>query len=341
MKRAVAIFFSLTLMLSLDSQAFAYTPNYSSWFEEYYYTSSVATARSPFHVGDTDTGADDFALPTHRVNGPNNQPRQVCSTCTPDLHDGTDLKAAADVPVYPMFKSIVRKVYQQSSTNNNGYVIVQYDIDNNGTWDNYYAKYIHIVPTSGLVENSTTLAPTQKIGLIDIKKKYWPHLHLQDTNSTGTSAGNSKKLFRFFRSVQSWGYGYYLDYFAGDAMVGNTLYISVNSIDDGTNAAPARIEFFYKIGSGTWQQGASTTTPFLTGNSTGDYYRYALDLKTLSGAGTGQTIYYYLAAIRTNGTVSSDYNWGLWPQYYKMPDRTPSQISGSGNTIISKSFTIQ
>jgi hypothetical protein len=77
------------------------------------------------------------------------------------------------------------------------------------------------------------------------------------------------------------------------------------------------------------------------GDSTGNYYRYALDLKALSGASPGQTIYYYLAAIRTNGTVSSEYNWGLWPQFYKMPDRTPSEIINSGNSIISKSFTIQ
>ncbi|WP_146767073.1 hypothetical protein [Paenibacillus sp. YN15] len=334
MKKTLSLLLGMILFFSINTQVFAIS--YVDQFTEYYYTGSVGTARSPFHVGNTDAGADDFSLPTHRINGPNNQPRYLSGSS--DVHNGTDLRGDSTYYVYPMFRSIVRSV-TAPGTVNNGNVVVEYDIDGNGTWDGYYAKYMHINPTSGLVANTTVLTPTNKIGQIDILRgSGWPpHLHLQDTNSSGSS---SIKLFRFFRGVQNWGYGYYMDFLAGDAMVGNSLYISVNSMDDGVNAAPTRVEFYYKIGSsGSWNQGPNMTQTGV-GNSSGDYYRYSIDLKTASGASSGQTVYYYLAAIRGNGTISSSYNWGLWPQRYKMPNKTPAQIIADGYTPTVQSYYV-
>lgn len=237
-----------------------------------------------------------------------------------------------------MFRSIVRDVRYPASVND-GFVLLEYDVDGNGTWDGYYTKYLHINPVTGLTKNTTVLNTNQKLGVVDIKRgNGWPpHLHLQDTSSAGNT---SIKLFKYFRHVQNYGYGYYMDFIAGNAMVGNVLYISVNSMDDGVNAAPARVEFYYKVGSGSWMQGPNMNL-FQSGDSSGNYYRYYLDLKAATGASTGSTITYYLAAIRSNGTISPSYNWGLWPQHYKMPDKTPEQFAIAGKSPITWYHTAQ
>ena len=147
-------------------------------------------------------------------------------------------------------------------------------------------------------------------------------------------------MYKYFRNVQNWGYGYYLDFIAGDSISNGKLYIGVNSMDDGTNAPPTRVEFYYKIGQdGTWKQGPNMSL-YTTGNSTGLVYKYMIDFKSATGATSGQYIYYYLAAIRGNGTISTSYNWGLWPQYYKMPNKTPSQIIADGRTPIVDYYVI-
>lgn len=242
-----------------------------------------------------------------------------------------------------MFKARVHKYLEPSSTVNNGYVILQYDIDDNGYWDNNYVMYMHIDPNNDIYVGKVYTVD-QSFGMIDYYKvNGWPtHLHLHDTTSSFSSwsMAYSKKLFKYFRSVKNWGYGYYLDYFAGDSIISNTLYISANSMDNGSNAG-VDVEFYYRIGYyGTWQQGPNLDE-FMTGNNTGSYYRYKIDLKTATGATTGQTIYFYLAGIRSNGTVSSSYNWGLWPQYYKMPRKKPSEIIADGELPVLETHTIQ
>lgn len=333
MKKVLSIILTFVLLFSLNIQAFAIS--YSNEFTECYGINSLATARSPFHIGNTDSGADNYALPDHRVNGPNNQPRYLGGRS--DLHNATDFRATAGTNVYPMFNGKVISIYQPVTVNN-GYVIIQYDINNDGSFDNYYAKYTHINPDTSLYKNKT-LSMTDKIGEIDITRGAgWPpHLDLKDTNSNGSI---SYKLYRYYRTVTNWGYGNYLEFITGDTMSYDNLAISVNSMDDGTNAAPTRVEFYYKIGStGTWNQGPNMTK-YINGNSSGAYYRYSLNLKNATGASSGDIIYYYLAAIRGNGTISTSYNWGLWPQYYKMPNKTPSQIIADGNSPITKYYIV-
>ncbi|WP_127588675.1 hypothetical protein [Paenibacillus koleovorans] len=337
MKKITSIILLLLLTLSFITPTYAADYNYQ--FSQYSGTGSYATARSPYHVGNTDLGADDFSLPTHRINGPNNQPRYLQRfdlTWYSDVHNGTDLKANAGVPLYPMFNCYIAAVVQPSS-GNNGYVTCNYDINNDGIYDNYYVKYMHSLPLTGLAVGHTK-TPTQSIGQVDTGSTWPAHTHLQHTDSTSSKTWS---LFPFFRSVLNWGYGYYMEYMAGDTTVSGTLYISANSMDEGTNAGPGSIEYYYKVGSGgTWQKGSNMSL-YLTGDSSGNYYRYSLDLKAAAGnPGSGSTIYYYLAAIRTNGTISSSYDWGLWPAYYKMPDKTPATIIASGYTPVTSFYTV-
>lgn len=169
MKKIISILLVIGVIISLNSQVFAIS--YTNQFYEYYYAGQVATARSPFHLNNNDLGGDNFSLPDHRVNGPNNQPRYI--NYVSDLHNGTDFRASDIDYVYPMFKAKVIAVVQPGTVNN-GYVIVQYDIDNNGTYDNYYVEYLHILPQAGLTVG-TILRTDQKIGKIDILRgNGWP-----------------------------------------------------------------------------------------------------------------------------------------------------------------------
>lgn len=321
-----------------DTNAATVTYDYNKQFTEIYGMTALATARSPFR---TSSGADDFAVGL--ITGPNNQPRyllQKDGSYKTDVHNGTDfVTSPKTLAVYPMFNAQVLNVKEPTTTSNTGYVTLQYDIDNNGTYDNYYVQYMHINPIDNM-KPGDKYAVSISIGAIDIAKSYAAHLHLQEVDSSGNINSNSKKLYRYFTTVQNWGYGYYLEFLAGDynspSGDGNNFYISVNSFDNGVNSPPARVEFYYKIGSsGTWKQGPNMSV-YLASNN-----RYTINLKTATGAITGQTVYYYLAAIRTNGSYNPDYNWGLWPQYYKLPPKSPSTFINTSKTIYCKSHIIK
>ena len=75
MKIKYTITFILLFMVISQTNVFAI--DYSNRYTEYYGINGVATAQSPFHLNNTDTGSDDFTIPTHRINGPNNQPRYL------------------------------------------------------------------------------------------------------------------------------------------------------------------------------------------------------------------------------------------------------------------------
>lgn len=68
-----------------------------------------------------------------------------------DLHNGTDIRGDFTYLVYPMFNAKIFKVTQPGSVNN-GNVILQYDIDKNGVYDNYYVQYMHILPDPNIYE---------------------------------------------------------------------------------------------------------------------------------------------------------------------------------------------
>lgn len=61
---------------------------------------------------------------------------------------------------------------------------------------------------------------------------------------------------------------------------------------------------------------------------------WTIDLKVMSGAASGNVLDFYIAGITH---IGGSYYWGLWPQHYSQPPRTPAQFQADGK--IPKYFT--
>lgn len=312
-----AIFFIFAAASSQDTFASGYTRA----FIEYHGTSSVATARSPFRQEQpVNPSIDRFP----KITSNNNQPRNVDSGTNP--HNATDFDGRDGERVYPLFKAKVISVNTETS-GQLGHVLLQFDIDNNGTFDDYYAKYLHVVPKPG-ISVGDVFTSNEYIATIDSRKQWGPHLDLKDTNFHDN---RSIKLYRYFRWISEWNMGSYLEYFSGDAMVGNTLYITGVSSRIASYDALQHVELYYRVGStGTFQKASTNFSEVYPSIN-----RYGIDLKEATGAQTGEHVLYYLAGVRSD---ISGYDHGLFPQYYRQPAKVvPNQHVGS----FSRMFTIQ
>lgn len=249
--------------------------------------------------------------------------------------------------MYPILKGKVVNVNHDTSCQL-GYVTLDHDIDGNGTYDGNYVRYLHIDPTGNSttgVKNNDVFDVNDSFGTVDIDRRpgcangFPAHLHFHRVD--GASANNTTKLYNFYRWVNTWNLGSHLDFISGDAIVGNELYLTAyactdyGTVSSGSCYAPSSVDLYYKIGStGTWTK---STTSFSVFNSS--TYRYFISLKTASGATTGQTIYYYVAAIRQNDpTWSGSYKHALFPQYYNQP---ALPLPASNANAIARVFTVQ
>ncbi len=302
-------------MFLFQASAFA-AYDFSQSFVEVSGTSSIISAYSPAHDSN---GNDEFVA----VNSKTNQPRSVGIS----PHKGTDIRMAAARNVYAIYSGKV--VSKQTDTSSQlGDIIINLDTNNDGTPDGYYIKYLHIVPNSSLSVGSVVSRNTI-VGTIDSQKTggFPPHLHFGRTNSAGSVW---YKLYNFYRStsLSTWNNGESLDFMAGDTIVGSSIYITAYTMDDGAWEDLSKVEVYYKIGSGSW----SSTPAQMTRN--GSYGRWSYDFSAV--AAKGQTVSYYLAGIRADMSTGSD-NWGLFPQYYNHPPKTPGSFTSA---IQYKSFVM-
>lgn len=225
-----------------------------------------------------------------------------------------------------------------------GYVIMQHDIDNDGNYDDFYVKYLHIDPKDSL-KIDDEYSVNDSFATIDYDRGlgYGTHLDFSSRESgSGSGANITKKLYHYYRHVDEWEDGAALELLSGDAIIEsqNALYINgISSTNIGDKTYPLKkIEVYYKVNDGSW-----STTPKEMELVFPDIYRWKFDFdEEIPSLSSGDTVYFYLAGIRGNddGDFSSNYDWGLWPQYYKEPHKTPSSISNN-DSIIYRAYTIQ
>ncbi|HEY0828515.1 MAG TPA: M23 family metallopeptidase [Bacilli bacterium] len=313
MKSKLMIVVTIASTLLFQSSASAY--DFSQNFSEVYGLSSIVNAYSPAHDG---SGNDEFVA----VNSKTNQPRTVGTS----PHGGTDISMpVAGRNVYAIYNGKV--VSKQTDVSGQlGNVIINLDINGDGTSDGYYFKFLHIVPRNTLTVGEIVSRGTV-LGTIDSAKVFPSHLHFARTNSTGSL---TYKLYNFYRSttIATWNNGESLDYLAGDSIVGSSVYITGYTMDNGAWEDLSKIEVYYKIGAGSW-----SSTPVLM-TKISSYARWEYNFSAV--ASSGQTVNYYLAGIRADMSLSSD-NWGLWPQYYTHPPKDPASFT---SPIQYKSFVM-
>lgn len=319
---AAALLIAAAALLAASAVAYAadYAPRFTAVFGD---RGSSFPARSP---GRMDGGGvwDSF----RPVESKNNQPRKVEIGTNP--HNGSDIAMVSGERVYPIYGGVVASVNRDLSRQM-GSVTIHHDVDGDGKPDGIYVSYVHISP-AGTAANGLRagdyVTPSTIIGFVDVERRFPPHLHIMAVDRASSTGARTLPLYKYFRytTAASWNGGADLDFISADAMDGNMLYISAYSATDNpvTNSydrnLPAKVELHYKIGSkGSWKASA---LPFrLYNESTG---RYAIDLQKATGARQGQTVYYYVSAVRSSDPTfpsSFGYRHAVWPPYYAKPDR--------------------
>ncbi|MGO4542977.1 M23 family metallopeptidase [Paenibacillus sp. 2TAB19] len=326
----IILYSSLTINASVVSAA-----DYDPKFSEVYGVTNIVTsgvARSPLRMGTAPTASDSWAYITSK----NNQPRGSGDT---NPHQGTDIRAGANTNVYSILPGKVALIKEDATTiaAQLGSIFIQYDVNGDGTYDNYYVRYTHIIPEASL-NVGDIVSNIEVIGVVDVQKAYGPHLHMQSVTSTTTY--KTTKMYNYFTGASSWDFGHALDYFAADSYVGNSLYISAYAHTTGPDGIfrAEKVELYYKKGStGTWTKSTTNLSPYST-------YRWTIDLKAATGASVGNTIYYYLVATRAGSTstpadpsFTGSYKVGFWPQYFEHPS---APLSATNANLMARVFVI-
>ncbi len=334
------------ILLVLGAAASASAADYGARFlQQYGVKASIAPAMTPAR-----SDADGLHERYSPVESKTNQPRNVVSGTNP--HNGADLAMASGDRVYAVLPGKVTEVKHDTSVQL-GSVIVDHDTDGDGTPDGVYIQYVHIDPAGSSASGIRVgdyVTETTVIGTIDRAKRYNPHLHIQQVSRGKSGAADIQTLpmYLFYRhtSLETWNAGSDLDYVSADWQDGNMLYLTAYAGTDNpqTNQydrnRPAEIQLHYKIGSsGKWKM---SKTKFSLYNA--NTLRYRIDLKKATGAAKGQKVYVYAAAIRANDPTfpnSAAYRHGLWPQFYKQPDRVLYAASSARADAASRVFAIE
>lgn len=334
------------VLLALGAVSTASAADYGARFlQQYGVKASIAPALTPAR-----SDADGLFERYSPVESKTNQPRDVVSGTNP--HNGADLAMASGDRVYAILPGKVTEVKHDTSSQL-GSVILDQDTDGDGTPDGVYVQYVHIDPAgsgSSGIRVGDYVTETTVIGTIDRAKRYNPHLHIQQVSRgrSGAEGAQTMPMYLFYRhaSLETWNGGADLDYLSADWQDGNMLYLTAYAGTDNprTNRydrnRPAEIQLHYKIGSGgKWKMSATRFSLY-----DADTLRYRIDLQKATGAAKGQKVYVYAAAIRATDPTFSDsasYRHGLWPQFYKQPDRVLYAASAARANAASRVFTIR
>lgn len=333
-------------LLALGAVSTASAADYGARFvQQYGVRTSIAPALTPAR-SDADGVLERYAP----IESKTNQPRSVVGGTNP--HNGADLAMSAGERVYAILPGRVTEIKSDTSAQL-GSVIIDHDTDGDGTPDGDYVQYVHIDPAgsggSGL-RVGDYVTETTVIGTVDRAKRYNPHLHIQHV-SRGRSDDPSSRtmpMYPFYRhaSLATWNGGSDLDYVSADWQDGSLLYLTAYAGTDNprTNRydrnAPAEIRLHYKVGSG----GRWKMSPVRFSLHDARTFRYRIDLRQATGARTGQQVHVYAVAVRATDPTfpgSAAYRHGLWPQFYKQPDRVLYASSQARADAASRVFTIR
>lgn len=190
-------------------------------------------------------------------------------------------------------------------------------------------QYQHILPTTTLKKGD----PVTNTTVIGTLRDYpsGNHLHMAWVNTSGSIVN---KLCPFYTQVSVWDYGRELDYFTNDYFSSdNTFTISAEWLGGPNPTDLSSVQMYYRINGGSWQGPLSLTFTYPT------THRWSINLKNATGTATGQTLDFYL--VGNADFVGGSYTWGLWPQYYRLPPKTPSEFISAGQAIRYYSYTIK
>lgn len=267
----------------------------------------IADARPPSRNGD---GTNNFIRVTSKCN--------MCrDTNGTSPHIGVDMTMPAGTRVYPAFRGKVSFVDHDVS-DQNAFVVMNQDIDGNGTYDGYYFVYRHIDPDDDVIIGDV-FEVMESFAAIDIQRpnRYSPHLHYGWTQESDSDI--AKSTSRFYSDESTYWYGRDYDFFARDYWSHNTLYINAYSKNGDTRQNVTEVEAYCKVGGGSW----SDVPKQMTLNDSGNY-QWRFDFGTISGITSGTEIQFYLVGYRN---VTGYDNWSLWPQFYEHPPILPSDFT--------------
>ncbi len=262
-----------------------------------------------------------------------NQPRNVMNGSNP--HQGVDLAMFEGQLVYPVGDAVVEKIVndRERLRKQMGEVILNLDVNSDGTPDNVYMNYLHVVPDEWLHEGMWVSKDTP-IAVVSAQMpgRYGAHLHFNWSDSENKITYKTSVMFRH---VPEWSFGSDLDVLANEAWVGNVFYIhgTINNFENRFTPKRLplkRIELYYQKNNTFWTQ-----TPLYMQSVKGTdetYWRF--DFRKI--AHQGDKIRFYVNGIRGNddsfpnpdvgSKKVTPYSWARWPQSVNHPPRTPIQF---------------
>jgi murein DD-endopeptidase MepM/ murein hydrolase activator NlpD len=298
----------LIIIIFQSIPASAYTPSYDEKF--YYAGYGYGTGihlRSPIRDGEE----DDYPTITSKYNNP----RPLGSS----PHGGVDFNVGIETEVYPLANCRVIAYNDTVIDPNFGYyLIVQFDMDGDGNFDNVYARYAHL--TEICVKDKTiedTIATDTVIALSgQTATEGAPHLHvdLRDNNTSNTGVYHSLPWQQYYSNRLDWNYGKDLDWLCVDSKNNRTFSIYCYGKNCGVDIIPESVKLYIRV-----RDSGSAWSEY-TMNHEGSY-KYSCTVLP-EDFPDGTQIEYFFCGKR--GNMGSQYNpYGLYPAKFKAPEIPP------------------
>ena len=306
LKKCIIFILILILTIANSVNVFAYT--YDS-YEKFYYTGSFYGSwylYSPFR-----DGSNNQLYPG--VTSKYNNPRSLTSS----PHGGVDFTASVGTNVYPLAAGQVIYVNSSIDPDFGKYVVVRYDVNQDGYLDSVYGRHAHL-NVINVSQNQSVYASTL-LGQSGSSGTTAAHLHvdMRTNNNSNNGVYRSIPFREYYSNRSNWNYGRDLDWASQHSVSGRTFYVYCYGKTDGSaNITPSEVKLWVRIaGSSNSWTGYSMTN--------GGSYRYNVTVPTTDFP-SGTQVEYFFSGKRGDVSESSYCPYGLYPAKLKAPPIPPS-----------------
>ncbi|WP_028307713.1 M23 family metallopeptidase [Desulfitibacter alkalitolerans] len=201
------------------------------YMEKFKYTGPYYGSYTLYAPFRTSGGANDYNTITSKYNNP----RRATSS-----HGGVDFQAQLARDVYSIARGIVRSVNDIIDSKPFGYyVVVQLDINGNGSYDNVYARYVHLsridVNVGDIVWTTTRLGRSGNTGADSYNQ------------SPSSSALRSLPWEKYYSNIAAWKYGQELDFISDYYNSGRTFYVACYGKSGSTKIAAQEVVMYVRL----------------------------------------------------------------------------------------------
>jgi murein DD-endopeptidase MepM/ murein hydrolase activator NlpD len=316
---------AVAVLLTVATSLWADPESYLARFRDYTLGGEVRAFWLPFR----DAAGNEVSSP---VTSKWQQPRDDGTS----PHQGTDLRAAMNTPVYAPYNGwIVGQDGKNTAgvccireSTNSFEVVLRLDLNDNGVQDDtVHFKFDH-VERVGYRSTGSYVTPADQVATSGNENGTYinaPHLHFGPLNpkEATTSNGRWTGLERHYTWVSEWRYGDDLDFisYVGKDAFNNVRATSyVMSSGTPTSLPAGNVVLFHRRSTGgTWSMRTMTAVA-------GEPDRWEADLDTL-GYGPGVSIHWMIRSTRPG--LVEPHNAAFFPPEFAHPNNNPNAVANA------------